>query len=26
MWVNGGKLNIGKPDINHPMEYLYQTV
>jgi len=26
IWVNGLKLNIGKPDINHPMEYLYQTV
>ena len=23
--VNDGKINIGKLDINHPMEYLYQT-
>jgi len=23
--VNDGKLNIGKLDINHPKEYLYQT-
>jgi hypothetical protein len=24
--VNGRKLNIEKSDINHPMEYLYQTL
>ena len=23
--VNDGKLDMGKLDINHPMEYLYQT-
>jgi hypothetical protein len=23
--VNDGKLNIGKLDINHPMEYVHQT-